>query len=117
MLWNGMERGWASSFPCGSREPRYLTYEAEGFAPHLRLRVKRRFHLPMAMTMVDSEKVLELGLPRPQGWLYFVTGDGSVCRVQDGQRELVSQEKVQREPGYNYFVDTDGDVARKPWGT
>ncbi len=83
----------------------------------LRLRVKSGVWLCGDMTMVDSEKVLELGLPRPEGWLYFVTGDGSVYKVQDGQRELVSEEKVQREQGYNYFVDTDGDVARKPWGT
>lgn len=69
------------------------------------------------MTMVDSEKVLELGLPRPEGWLYFVTGDGSVYKVQNGQQELATEEKVQREKGFNYFVDTDGDVARKPWGT
>lgn len=64
-----------------------------------------------------AEKVLELGLPLPEGWLYFVDAEGRVLRVQDGQREPVTDQAVQREAGFNYYVDRDGDVARKPWGT
>lgn len=63
-----------------------------------------------------AEIVLELGLPLPEGWLYFVDEEGYVLKVQKGQREKVTEKKIAREPGFNYFVDKDGHVAKKPWG-
>lgn len=61
-----------------------------------------------------AEKLRALGLPRPAGWLYDVANDGRVWKHHDGEREIVSDEPLAREPGYLYFIDREGDLARLP---
>ena len=60
-----------------------------------------------------AEVVKKLGLPKPEGFLYFVEFDGSVWRHQGGKKTLISETKVDREVGYLYFIDLNGDLARR----
>ena len=60
-----------------------------------------------------AEVVKKLGLPKPEGFLYFVEFDGSVWRHQGGNKTLISETKVEREIGYLYFIDLNGDLARR----
>ena len=60
-----------------------------------------------------AKVVKKLGLPQPDGFLYFVEGDGTVWKHQGGQKTLISKFKVKREEGYLYFIDLNGDLAMK----
>ena len=60
-----------------------------------------------------AEVVKKLGLPKPEGFLYFVEFDGSVWRHEGGKKPLISETKVEREIGYLYFIDLNGDLARR----
>ena len=41
-----------------------------------------------------AEVVKKLGLPKPEGFLYFVEFDGSVWRHQGGKKTLISETKL-----------------------
>ena len=60
-----------------------------------------------------AEVVKKLGLPQPDGFLYFVEGDGTIWKHQGGQKTLISKSKIEREEGYLYFIDLNGDLAMK----
>ena len=60
-----------------------------------------------------AEVVKKLGLPKPDGFLYFVESDGSVWKHQGGQKTVVSKAGVKREEGYLYFIDMNGDLSRR----
>ena len=60
-----------------------------------------------------AEVVKKLGLPKPEGFLYFVEFDGAGWRHQGGKKTLISETKVEREVGYLYFIDLNGDLARR----
>ena len=60
-----------------------------------------------------AKVVKKLGLPQPDGFLYFVEGDGTVWKHQGGQKTIISKSKVKREEGYLYFIDINGDLAKK----
>ena len=63
-----------------------------------------------------AEKVKTLGLERDhKNFLYFLDGDGNVCRKQKGgssDAEVVVKNAVDRDNHYLYFIDKDGDVSR-----
>lgn len=65
-----------------------------------------------------AEKVNTLKLERDyKKYLYFIDGDGNVCRKAKGKgddhpSEVVVKNAVQRDNQYLYFIDKDGDVAR-----
>ena len=65
-----------------------------------------------------AEKVNNLKLERDyKTYLYFIDGDGNVCRKakgksEDSKSEIVVKNAVQRDNNYLYFIDKDGDVAR-----
>ena len=65
-----------------------------------------------------SEKVNKLNLERDyKTYLYFIDGDGNVCRKAKGKSEeskseVVVKNAVERDNSYLYFIDKDGDVAR-----
>ena len=61
-----------------------------------------------------SEVVTKIGLPKPEGFLYFVEMDGTVWKHVGGEKELVYDKKFEREIGYLYFIDLNGDLARLP---
>jgi len=60
-----------------------------------------------------AKVVKKLGLPKADGFLYFVESDGSVWKHKGGQKTVVSKAKVKREEGYLYFIDMNGDLARR----
>jgi len=60
-----------------------------------------------------AEVVKKLGLPQPDGFLYFVEFDCSVWKHQGGQKKLISDTQVKREEGFLYFIDLNGDLARR----
>ena len=57
-----------------------------------------------------AEVIKKLGLPKPDGFLYFVESDGTVWKHKGGQKTVVSKAKVKREEGYLYFIDMNGDL-------
>lgn len=69
-----------------------------------------------------AEKVKRLGLQRDYGsFLYFIDGEGNVCRQPKGKRsprsssrpaEVVVPRAVERDKEFLYFIDRDGDIAR-----
>ena len=65
-----------------------------------------------------AEKVNKLNLERDyKKYLYFIDGDGNVCRKAKGKgddspNEVVVKKAVERDNSYLYFIDKDGDVAR-----
>ena len=61
-----------------------------------------------------SDLVCKIGLPKPEGFLYFVEMDGTVWKHRGGEKELVHDKKIEREPGYLYFIDLNGDLAKLP---
>ena len=61
-----------------------------------------------------SEVISKIGLPKPEGFLYFVEMDGTVWKHRGGEKELVHSDKFEREIGYLYFIDLNGDLARMP---
>jgi hypothetical protein len=61
-----------------------------------------------------AEVVQKLGLPPPEGFLYFVERDGTVWKHQGGSKKRISDKMVDRDEGYLYFVDLNGDLARLP---
>jgi hypothetical protein len=70
-----------------------------------------------------AEKVNTLKLERDyKKYLYFIDGDGNVCRKAKGKddeskTEVVVKNAVQRDNQYLYFIDKDGDVARSKRAT
>ena len=60
-----------------------------------------------------AELVKKLGLPKPDGFLYFVESDCTVWKHQGGKKTLISDSKIEREEGYLYFIDLNGDLAKK----
>ncbi len=60
-----------------------------------------------------AEVVKKLGLPKPQGFLYFVEFNGEVWKHQGGKKTLISETGIDREEGFLYFIDLNGDLARK----
>ena len=60
-----------------------------------------------------AELVKKLGLPKPDGFLYFVECDCTVWKHQGGQKTLISDTVIEREEGYLYFIDLNGDLAKK----
>jgi|TARA_B110000116_G_scaffold162719_1_gene140704 hypothetical protein len=60
-----------------------------------------------------AELVKKLGLPQPDGFLYFVENDCTVWKHQGGQKTLISDVIIDREEGYLYFIDLNGDLAKK----
>ena len=61
-----------------------------------------------------AEVVQKLGLPPPEGFLYFVERAGTVWKHQGGSKECIFDNMVERDEGYLYFVDLNGDLARLP---
>jgi hypothetical protein len=66
-----------------------------------------------------AEKVLECGIQKEKGYLYYLDKGGNVARSRmarggdkGGGAEVLKQAGIKREPGYLYFIDKDGDVAR-----
>jgi hypothetical protein len=65
-----------------------------------------------------AEKVNKLNLERDyKTYLYFIDGDGNVCRKAKGKseeskNEVLVKNAVERDNSYLYFIDKDGDVAR-----
>ena len=65
-----------------------------------------------------AEKVNKLNLQRDyKTYLYFIDGEGNVCRKAKGKNEEAKSEvlvknAVERDNNYLYFIDKDGDVAR-----
>ena len=69
-----------------------------------------------------SEKVVEVGIKKESGYLYFLDKDGDVARAKMSRgknneksrqiSEKVSNINVKKESGYLYFIDKDGDVSR-----
>lgn len=60
-----------------------------------------------------AELVKKLGLPQPNGFLYFVEKDCTVWKHQGGKKILISDTIIDREEGYLYFIDLNGDLAKK----
>jgi len=52
-----------------------------------------------------AELVKKLGLPKPDGFLYFVEQDCTVWKHQGGLKTLISEVTIEREEGYLYFID------------
>jgi hypothetical protein len=76
---------------------------------------------PRAASAIESamsEKVNKLNLDRDyKTYLYFIDGEGNVCRKAKGKSEeskseVLVKNAVQRDNSYLYFIDKDGDVAR-----
>ena len=44
-----------------------------------------------------AELVKKLGLPKPDGFLYFVESDCTVWKHQGGQKTLISDTVIERE--------------------
>lgn len=63
-----------------------------------------------------AEKVNKLNLERDyKKYLYFIDGDGSVCRKAKGgesESEVLVKNAVERDNNFLYYIDKDGDVAR-----
>ena len=65
-----------------------------------------------------AEKVNNLKLERDyKKYLYFLDGEGNVCRKakgknEDATNEVLVKKAVERDNSYLYFIDKDGDVAR-----
>lgn len=67
-----------------------------------------------------AEKVVNVGLKREKGYLYFIDKNGNVARsvMARGRKkgkssqEVVSKTEVKRESGYLYFIDKEGDISR-----
>jgi hypothetical protein len=60
-----------------------------------------------------ADLVKKLGLPQPDGFLYFVEKNCTVWKHQGGQKTLISDVTIEREEGYLYFIDLNGDLAKK----
>jgi hypothetical protein len=60
-----------------------------------------------------AKLVKKLGLPKPDGFLYFVEKDCTVWKHQGGKKTLISKTIIKREEGYLYFIDLNGDLAKK----
>jgi hypothetical protein len=64
-----------------------------------------------------AEKVRELSLERDyKKYLYFIDGQGNVCRKSKGggETEVVVPNAVERDNQFLYFLDKQGDVSRSP---
>lgn len=69
-----------------------------------------------------AEKVATLNLERDyKKYLYFVDGNGSVCRKSKSHAaddmeapEVIVPNAVVRDNQFLYFVDKEGDVSRSP---
>ena len=70
-----------------------------------------------------AEKVKELKLERDyKTYLYFLDGDGNVCRKAkakdpESASEIVVEKAVERDNSYLYFIDKEGDVSRSKRAT
>jgi hypothetical protein len=67
-----------------------------------------------------AEKVKDLKLQRDSKYLYYIDGEGNVCRKPksgEGDAQVLVQRAVDRDRAYLYFLDKEGDVARSPRGT
>ena len=65
-----------------------------------------------------AQKVVELGIKRQKGYLYYVDKNGDVScakmargRSRGGTPKKVARCSVKRKEGYLYFVDKNGDVS------
>jgi len=71
------------------------------------------------------EIVLELGIKRESGWIYFIDKDGDVCKGRIGgiksynplkYSDPIKVKKVglKRESGYLYILSDEGNIIRFP---
>ena len=60
-----------------------------------------------------AELVKKLGLPRQDGFLYFVEEDGTVWKHQGGKKSQVSNSKIEREEGYLFEGPFSLDRGRR----
>ncbi|MFH0903460.1 MAG: hypothetical protein V2A73_22755 [Pseudomonadota bacterium] len=65
-----------------------------------------------------AEKVVKLGLPRDNNFMYYIKS-GAVWRVPrkqpghpKGRPERVHEAGIEQDTAFIYFLDKDGDVAR-----
>jgi len=69
-----------------------------------------------------KEKVIDLGIQKEKGYLYFLDKDGDVSRARMVRRgtpgtTAAKQEKInacgiKRETSWLYFIDKEGGVSR-----
>lgn len=67
-----------------------------------------------------AEILVNCGVKREPGYLYFVDKNGNAARVAMARRGQKSSKKqevlhkagVKREQGYLYFIDKKGNIAR-----
>lgn len=66
-----------------------------------------------------AEKLINTGVNREAGYLYYLDKEGDISRVKmargrarKGYPEKVKTAGVKREDGYLYFIDKQGDVSR-----
>ena len=59
-----------------------------------------------------AELVKKLGLPKPDGFLYFVESDCTVWKHQGGQKTLISDTVIERDEELLYIIDLNVDLAK-----
>jgi len=68
-----------------------------------------------------AEVVANVGVKKEKGYLYFLDGNGNVCRAAmsragrtkgKAKKEVVARSGVKKVSGYLYFIDKKGNVAR-----
>ena len=67
-----------------------------------------------------AQKIMEIGIKREPGFLYFVNRQGFAARTRmaragvrrTGGIEKLSTMSVKKEKGYLYFIDKQGDISR-----
>lgn len=69
-----------------------------------------------------SEKMMQVGIERMRGWLYYLDGNLNIFRarmVRGGEQkkpgsrsELLLRTELKRDSNYLYYLDKSGDVCR-----
>ncbi len=66
-----------------------------------------------------AEKVVNTGITREEGYLYFMDKEGDISRIKmargrkgRGSPEKVKNAGIKRETGYLYFIDRQGDISK-----
>jgi hypothetical protein len=65
------------------------------------------------------EKVLDCGIEKDEGYVYFVDRRGNLLRMQRGvvrarEETVIEKAVAKREKGYMYYLDDDGDLWKEP---
>lgn len=69
---------------------------------------------------MESQKIVELGVRRKPGYLYYLNAELDVCctpanpkQVKNAETRVVAKTDLAgREKGYLYYLDKDGDISR-----